>query len=301
MSPALAGVFFFFTTSTTWEAHGRGTLAHKPILPPGFLHFPAILALHPPPPLKCSLKKSLFLVASFQAVNWTDLKMFLKGRFVHWVPSGFLPGRKRQGGGWGSMAVVLSVPEKECPTSRLWFAKLLTDKPRSVVVWCLGQPKLENHTSCPTSPSHLPLYSSCPQDWCLGCTGSVPLPVVHTWRAEAGLKPAPWACCGAAGSPTRGCCWSERVQGEGAEVAAVREAGRWGHGGSSSQKDVPQGECSGTRDPCVPEASFPSPHTSWRPVSIRLLIGNPHFAFGSTNSSRKPVKIPREEPICAQE
>ena len=144
--------------------------------------------------------------------------------YIEYLQDFYLAGRGMEGV-WAAWAVVLSVSEKECLTSRLGFAKLLSDNPRTVVVWCLGQPKLESHHILPHPALSPTIGVQLPQGWRPGCTCSVPLPVVHTWRAGAGLKPAPWACYGAAGSPTRGCCWSERLRGE-LGVAVLREARR---------------------------------------------------------------------------
>lgn len=126
-----------------------------------------------------------------------------------------LAGRGREGV-WAAWAVVLSVSEKECPTSRLGFAKLLTDTPRTVVVWCLGQPELESHHVLPHPALSPTVGFQLPPRLapCLHWFSALPYGSYLEGRSQP--KASPWACCGAAGSPTRGCCWSERLRGEGA-------------------------------------------------------------------------------------
>lgn len=151
----------------------------------------------------------------------------------------------------------------------------------------MGQPELESHHALPHPRlPRLLLISSCPKAGTLVCTGSVPSP----WFIPGGQsqpKASLRACCGAAGSPARGAA-GVRGYGEGAGAGSGEGRLEGEVIGEVLLKEMFHGECSETPDPRVPEAPFPSPHTSWRLVNVHLLIHNLHFPFGSTNSSRKP-------------
>lgn len=90
----------------------------------------------------------------------------------------------------------------------------------------MGQPELESHHVLPHPALSPTVGFQLPQGWHPVCTGSVPLPMVHTWRAGASLKPAPGLVVEQLVHQPGGAAGVRGYEVKGLGLAVVREAGR---------------------------------------------------------------------------